>query len=630
MKSFSIRRIAGVAVVAGTVLVAGLLPIEAEASALSFGGRLKQGISWAYDHEGGDDIGPSNFLLELKTAYKPNRQFWINADVWLRGDWYPDVDSRLFDRGLQDFNSPDFRDQFGYYLGRNVDSYEGEIPFGHNSSEIRLYDDWNDIIRDLTINYRNRSRTFSIKLGKFQHGWGQSDGLRLIDILNPQDFRQRFALEDAENIRIPQTGISLGFDFSRTGFGRMLKSGLGMSRSALEVVYYPQVLNTQFVVNNPTPSDQTSAGIFGFPYPALLDPVSGRGLPLIGVNLHDVEHKEWDWEEGELGVRFSFELFDAVFTLNGFYGYQDLPVVTLRQGNLLVGTNYNDPESAITSIPLGVDASTFATWGPVGYMNQLRTLGGEGGLGGLPIVGDLLNAVTGTLAPFGCTNLLVIQGCSVTFDLDLDYEYRQKVVAASMTREIKELAIGRKQVSPVLRMEASYEFDKPFNRQVTNTGYANEGVGSAALIVSPEEAISYSDQVGLMVGFDFPFWVPFWESQRGSIFTSFQFFDFYTREHENKVYQAPYMFNELEKHQRYVTGLWMSDHFNDRLALEGLIVADLSNDSIAYRQRIGFNFFGDRIRPRLEWLTFDAKREDGALGFVHDADIVEFSITYQF
>lgn len=596
------------------------------ASPFSLTGRIKQAVSVAYDHEGGDDLGPTNFLAELSFDYKPSRQFGIYVDLWLRGDLFPLHDGDLFDRGLQNFNSEDFREQFKYALTNPDDSFSGDMPFGHDSDNLRLYDDWNDVIRDVSINYRTANRSMNLKIGKFQHGWGQSDGLRLIDILNPQDFRQRFALEDAQNIRIPQTGIALGLDFTRLGISAPFEA-IGLNRSSMEVVYYPQVLHSKFVVNNPTPSNQTSGGTFGFPYPELIDPQSGRGLPFIGVNLEDKDHEEWDWEQGELGVRFGFEVFDAVFTLNGFYGYQDLPLVTLQGLNLLVGTSYNDPEQAIASVPLGQEASVLGTWGPGGYIDQIR---GFGAVDGLPVVGEVLNNLTGALAPFGCTNLVVIEGCSINFDLNLDYDYRQKVVAASMTREISEIAFGRKQVSPVLRVEASYEFDKPFNKQVTETGYVNEGIGSAALITLPENAISFSDQVGIMVGFDFPLWIPFWNSQRNSIFTSFQFFDFYTREHENKVYQAPYMFNELEKHQQYVSALWIGEFFNEMLVLEGLFVGDLSNDSLAYRQRIDFNFFGDFIRPRIEWLTFDSKREDGALGFVHDADQVEFSLTYQF
>ncbi len=610
-------------------LLALSLSTQAWSSPFKINGRIKQSVSLAYDHEGGQDFGPSNFLVELSMAYKPNRQFAIVSDLWLRGDLSPDFSDKLFDRGIQDFNSPDFRGQFGYYLNREEDSFAGPIPFGHHTGGLRLYDDWNDIVRDVSINYRSSRRDFQIKLGKFQHGWGQSDGLRLIDILNPQDFRQRFALEDAQNIRMPQTGVAVGLDFSRQAVGRFLKKSLGLSRPSLELVYYPQVLHSQFLVNNPTPSDQSSGGIFGFPYPELIDPVSGRGLPFIGVNLHDSKHEEWDWQEGEAGLRLGFEVFDAVFTVNGFYGYQDLPLVTLEGLNLLVGTSYNDPEQAITSVPLDQQGAIFATWGPGGYIDQIRAFGGSGVLD-IPVVGDAVGALTGSLSPFGCTDLVIAEGCSVNFDLTLDYDRRQKVVAASMTREIKEIAIGRKQVSPVLRIEASYEFDKPFNNLVTNTGYANEGVGSAALIAMPEDAISTSDQVGIMAGFDFPLWVPYWRSQRNSIFTSFQFFDFYTRDHENKVYQAPYMFNPLAEHQQYVTALWISEHFNEMLVLEGLFVADLTNDAMAYRQRIDLNFFGDVIRPRIEWLAFDARREDGALGFVHDADMVEFSLTYQF
>ena len=597
-----------------------------QASPFSLTGRIKQGTSVAYDRELGNAIGPSNFLAEMSLDYKPNRQFAIYIDAWLRGDLFPLLGDDVIARGIQDFRSPDFREMFGFDLTENADPLAGDVPFGRASESIRLYDDWNDIVRDVSVNYKTRNRSMYVKLGKFQHGWGQSDGLRLIDILNPQDFRQRFALADSQDIRIPQAGIGMGFDFARLGLDAPFEA-IGLKRSSFEVVYYPQVLHSEFIVNNPTPSDQTAGGIFGFPFPELVDPVSGRGLPFIGANLNDIKHDEWDFERGELGLRFGFEAFDAVMTLNGFWGYQDLPVVTLQGLNLLVGTNYNDPAEQITSIPLDSAGSVLATWGPGGYMDQLRLLGTAGGLlGGLPIVGDVLN----TLTPFGCTNLVIIEGCSVTFDFALDYDYRHKVVATSLTREIRELTIGRKQVSPVLRIEASYEFDKPFNNQVTDTGYLNQGVGSAALVTLPENAISFSDQVGIMAGFDFPLWIPFWDSQRNSIFTSFQFFDFYTRDHENKVYQAPYMFNRLEEHQQYVTALWISEHLNEMLVLEGLFVGDLSNDNFAYRQRIDFNFFGDKIRPRLEWLGFDATREDGALGFVHDADLVEFSLTYQF
>ena len=42
----------------------------------------------------------------------------------------------------------------------------------------------------------------SLRLGKQQIVWGQADGLKLLDVVNPQDFR-RFILDDFDDSRIP-------------------------------------------------------------------------------------------------------------------------------------------------------------------------------------------------------------------------------------------------------------------------------------------------------------------------------------------------------------------------------------------------------------------------------------------
>jgi len=625
----------------GAVALAAVLSLGATDAQAGFnwGGRLKQGISVALDQEGGPEIGPTNYVIELNTEYKIGRTFSINGDFWLRGDHFSQLrkSDGLIDRGIQSFSSPNFLGQHGFRLNKDRDVFSGDVPYGEDSQEVLRFDKVRDIIRDFSVTWRTKNRSVKIKLGKFQRGWGQSDGLRLIDLLNAQDFRSRFALGNPDEIRIPQTGVAVDLDFKRLGIDRPF-SWIGMNKPAFEVVYYPEVQHSQFIVNNPTPSDQTAGGIFGFPFPALIDPVSGRGDVYIGANLHDIEHKQWDWLDGELGLRFTFRALNATWTVNALYGYQDLPVVTLRGGTLIVGNAYNDPSNSILNVPLTRQNSILATWGPGMYIQQLRAFSGTGsfnilGLGGLVnnLTGLLGNVISGVpLTPFACSNIQVVGGCSVNFDFNLDYDYRQRVLGFSMTREMKEIGIGRKDVSPVIRIEAAIEKDKPFNNMVTMNQFTNQANGSAALIASPEAAISRSDQINIMLGFDFPLWVPFWKTQRNSIFTSFQFFNYYTVDHENKVYQAPYMFTELEKHQRYITFLWIGEFFKESLVLEGLVVWDISKESVAYRQRIDLNMFGDNIRPRIEWIHVHAEREEGALGFIHDADILEVSITYQF
>ncbi|MCF4167003.1 hypothetical protein L2U69_15225 [Zavarzinia compransoris] len=610
----------------GGITAAGGLALVAD---FSYWGRVKQGISATLDQEGGPTWGPANFIAEIAAALRINRNLQVTADLWMRADWYPYLKGNLVDRGIQNYDSPNFRDQFGYRLNQGGNTYSGDIPFGSDAKDIRWYTDLDDIIRELSVTYRSDDRSVALKAGSFVRGWGQSDGLRLLDILNPQDFRSRFALSNSDELRIPQTGVALDVDLARLGIGGPFEA-IGISKPSFEILYFPQVRTSEFIVNNPTPSDQTDGGVFGFPYPYLDDPVSGRGLPYIGANLHDLKPDEWSWEEGEIAGRFKFNALGAEIAFSGFYGWQDLPVVTLQGGTLLVGTNYNDPDQALLQVPLDVPTSTFITHGPGMYIDQLRLTNALNGLLGpigdldLPLIGPI-NQIT----PFACTNLAVVEGCSVNFDFNLDYRYRQKLVGFSLTRDLKELRFGGKQVNPVLRLEASYEFDKPFNRSAVPTQWG-VAEGSAALVVPPEDAITYRDQLAVMVGFDFPLWVPFWDSQRKSIFTSFQFFNFHTFDSANLMYQAPYAQTPVHANHMFVTGFWNMQVDNEQLVFEGLAAYDINNSGFAYRQRIDFNYFGDSIRPRLEYIHVNARNGVGPFGFIDDADIVEFSLTYQF
>ncbi|HKY93211.1 MAG TPA: hypothetical protein VJM11_19320, partial [Nevskiaceae bacterium] len=47
-----------------------------------------------------------------------------------------------------------------------------------------------------------RAGAWSVRLGKQQTVWGTSDGLKVLDIVNPQSFRE-FILDDYERSRIP-------------------------------------------------------------------------------------------------------------------------------------------------------------------------------------------------------------------------------------------------------------------------------------------------------------------------------------------------------------------------------------------------------------------------------------------
>lgn len=94
--------------------------------------------------------------------------------------------------------------------------------------------------------------------------------------------------------------------------------------------------------------------------------------------------------------------------------------------------------------------------------------------------------------------------------------------------------------------------------------------------------------------------------------------------------QAPYGNTEVESNQRYTTFLWSAPLDNQRLVFEGLFIRNIDGNGTAYRQRIDFNYFGKRIRPRLEIQHFKGQKETAPIGLFDDKDFVEFSLTYQF
>tara|TARA_R110002110_G_scaffold413822_1_gene641986 strand:+ start:14585 stop:16423 length:1839 start_codon:yes stop_codon:yes gene_type:complete len=599
-----------------SAIVLAVAASSATANSVYFGGRIQQGFSLAYGGSD-EDVGPSNFLAEVKANYSPNRSWTVIGDVWLRGDLYPDLGGDLQRAGIQDFTSPGFGDQFGFRLNQSGNG-QLPVPFGDDAHEIRLFDDFNDeMLRELSARYRHPSGAFAVKVGKFQRGWGQSDGLRLLDVLNAQDLRERLVLRDADELRIPAWMTTLDLDLERAGLAGPFKR-LGLRRPKLEFVFTPEVQHSRFIINNPTPSDSASGGIFGFPFPRLIDPRSGLGMPFIGANLTDITPDDFSVKDAEFAVSFSFEALDAEWSIKGFYGQQDFPVVTLEGGDLLIGSPLNDPSGSAAVVELDRATIIGATHGPGQYLDFLNGLAT-----GSPI--------PFFLEPFGCTDPTAgMPNCSVTFNFGLDYDRRQKMVGMSFTREMRELELGPKRVSPVLRLETSYEFDKPFNVSRGMTPFGTVASGSTALVLDPAASIVERDQWQTMIGVDYFLWLPFWKGQQSSMFTSVQFFNIHTENSSNLMQQAPYAFAEVNNNQNFLTFLWNADLDDGKLFIEGLLIRDFDNHGTAYRQRVDFNYFGDNFRPRVEWIHVSGRDEAGPLGLITDADIIEVSLTYQF
>jgi hypothetical protein len=64
--------------------------------------------------------------------------------------------------------------------------------------------------------YTSVLKKLRLTLGKQQIVWGQTDGLKLLDVVNPQNFRE-FMLDDFEDSRIPLWSLKAEFDIADVG-----------------------------------------------------------------------------------------------------------------------------------------------------------------------------------------------------------------------------------------------------------------------------------------------------------------------------------------------------------------------------------------------------------------------------
>ena len=588
----------------------------------TFNGKVRQGYSIAYDLKKGDSdtTGPAQYTVEGLYTVTPSRNWIFVAHGWYRGDHSPGMDTvvGVGNQDFTDFNGTPFDQQFGMYLNRRADGTP-PVPYGDNASEIRRLDNFDEIVRELSVKYRDSKDRYSVKFGKFTRGWGQSDGLRLMDVLHAQDLRERFSFRDSDELRIPAWMVSADFNLDRMGLAKPFEA-LGMQRPSIELMFIPEGHHSQFIINNPTGANPNSGGIFGLPFPRLLDAQTGSGLPYIGANLNDVTPKDFSFDDAEFGARLKFEAWGGDWTLNAFYGQQDLPVATLAGARLVKGNFLGDEGNAAQVIPLTVGETIGAVHGPGGYLDFIRS----GGTDSFP------------LASYDCDNPLSVPvegafDCSINANFNLDYDHRQKLLGFSFTRDIRELKLGPRQTTPVLRVEFAYEIDKAFNRSVAPTPFGETETSAPVLILDKSVAITESDVASLMLGFDYPLWIPGWEGQQKSIFTSVQFFNIHTFDADDGLLQqAPYSLSEVSKDAQFVTLLWNMPLINERLVLEGLMIRDVDNDGWVYRQRLDFNFFGDSWRPRIEVLSFSGDQETAPAGLFRNSDMIEVSLTYQF
>ena len=191
------------------------------------------------------------------------------------------------------------------------------------SKRILIGDRFEFELRELYLDWYIGSKS-TLRLGKQQIVWGETDGLKLLDVVNPQNLRE-FVLEEFEDSRIPLWAIKAEFPINNINFEMSWIPDLSYHNIPdFEAPFFP-------VASMPRPPED---------------------IPVI---LSDVSKPDRIISDSDIGIKASTYLNGWDLTLNYLYHYDDLPV----------------PVSDIRSDP---DGELFLSLKP--EFKRLHTLGG--------------------------------------------------------------------------------------------------------------------------------------------------------------------------------------------------------------------------------------------------------------
>ncbi len=228
-------------------------------------------------------------------------------------------------------------------------------------------------LREAYLEWRGRvaGSRLDVRAGKQQIVWGQSFGLRVLDVVNAQDFRE-FILDEFVDARTP--ALALRADATAAGF-----SLSGILAPDFEPDLWPDP-ESDYAIETEVP------GLVPDLAPLPSDPLLAGGGPLISPG-DDLRPHDWRWRSLGFGLRAGRSVRGFDLALHYWDRVDPSPVTTRRISSLAV--------PGVGSVPLNLLETEYARVRTVGY-SVARPLGdfalwSEGGLSwGRPYaVGDL-------------------------------------------------------------------------------------------------------------------------------------------------------------------------------------------------------------------------------------------------
>ena len=239
-----------------------------------------------------------------------------------------------------------------YAINRGDDHWDKY--FRDSQEELMFLDNFEDIVREVYVSYSTSK--FQIRFGRQQIGWGESDGLRLMDVINPLDVRRGpfYDTQGYSEVRIPKW--------------------------LLKTEYYPEPIGPfndivfQFIWNPGDIQEQQQLQLPGYVDAHItgMNQWLGDGSPYAGQNSVSLPNSGGVWavptpgnhllpfeftfdrrtdciENSEFGARLSFNVMNTFMTLNFWHGFGH---------EHLFDFGYVGPHPRGNPLPLAVDPST--------------------------------------------------------------------------------------------------------------------------------------------------------------------------------------------------------------------------------------------------------------------------------
>ena len=449
-----------------------------------------------------------------------------------------------------------------YYMLKNNNHFQ---HFYAGSERQLAWDtNWDQIVRELYFTYSRDN--FLLRVGRQQIGWGEADGLRVMDIINPLDARRMFQFYDTEGyeeVRIPKLIIKA--EFYPGSFWKFYDNAIELYWNPGDIKRFGELLPPHLDAHQRPWAEYDDKG-YGIPpwaegtqWPNDMGNQWGAWAPPtptapVPVRLFTKE-KAFKISNSEYGMRIKLNIKETFITLNYWRGWDpsDHEIIKSHMGGLGGGVLHMDP------------------------------------LGDNPITMNMMGAPV-----------------AAWFD---KIQPRINVAGFTLSRELFGVGPLFCQVAnPVLRMEGLYSFRQMFNSEESTYLSTPGGPLPVSLFNTKKR-----DQIRYMVGFDWNMQIP-WNPKKAT-FVSGQFFHIYTRGNQfgdsNLLQLAPYDW-VWPKNQFYMTLLMKTEYMNERVCPSMLYVQDFHTRSAWIKSKIDFKI-GNHWRPQIGYLFITASQNNSRM-----------------